>query len=157
MIHPLRITRQAELLGISRGTVYYLPQPGTSKRNPGQELSADPMLRYFEPLMVNPTWEGFDVNWWYAAAEVGKPAKLIATVAVAPPPTIARMRKEADEVVCLYIPDFFMAVGQFFDDFSQVTDEQAIARSRDDAHNKGREAAAACVETLETIAAIKAA
>ena len=35
------------------------------------------------------------------------------------------------------------------------TDEQAIARSRDDAHNKGREAAAACVETLETMAAIK--
>ena len=37
------------------------------------------------------------------------------------------------------------------------TDEQAIARSRDDAHNKGREAAAACVESLLTIAAIKSA
>ncbi len=37
------------------------------------------------------------------------------------------------------------------------TDEQAKARSRDDAHNKGREAAAACVETLETMAAINAA
>jgi 6,7-dimethyl-8-ribityllumazine synthase len=37
------------------------------------------------------------------------------------------------------------------------TDDQAIARSRDDVHNKGREAAAACVETLETMAAIKAA
>lgn len=37
------------------------------------------------------------------------------------------------------------------------TDEQAKARSRDDAHNKGREAAAACVETLETMAAVNAA
>ncbi len=37
------------------------------------------------------------------------------------------------------------------------TDEQAIARSRDDAHNKGREAAAACIETLATIAVIKSA
>ena len=37
------------------------------------------------------------------------------------------------------------------------TDEQAIARSRDDSHNKGREAAAACVESLITIAAIKSA
>ena len=37
------------------------------------------------------------------------------------------------------------------------TDEQAIARSRDDFHNKGREAAAACVESLKTIAAIKSA
>lgn len=35
------------------------------------------------------------------------------------------------------------------------TDEQAIARSRDDDHNKGREAAAACVESLKTLAAIK--
>jgi len=35
------------------------------------------------------------------------------------------------------------------------TDEQAIARSRDDGHNKGREAAAACVESLEVLTAIK--
>ena len=35
------------------------------------------------------------------------------------------------------------------------TDEQAIVRSRDDAHNKGREAAAACVEALETLTAIR--
>ena len=36
------------------------------------------------------------------------------------------------------------------------TDEQAIVRSRDDGHNKGREAAAACVDSLEVLAAIKA-
>jgi 6,7-dimethyl-8-ribityllumazine synthase len=35
------------------------------------------------------------------------------------------------------------------------TEEQAQARSRNDAHNKGREAAAACIETLETLARIK--
>ena len=35
------------------------------------------------------------------------------------------------------------------------TDEQAIARSRDDHHNKGREAAAACVESLEVLAIIR--
>jgi putative phosphoribosyl transferase len=61
------------------------------------------------------------------AVRAKKPQKLVAAVAVAPPDTIARMGKEADEVVCLYEPEFFMAVGQFFDDFSQVTDEQAIA------------------------------
>jgi len=60
------------------------------------------------------------------AVRVKKPQKLIAAVAVAPPEIIARMDKGADEVVCLYVPEFFMAVGQFFDDFSQVTDEQAI-------------------------------
>lgn len=35
------------------------------------------------------------------------------------------------------------------------TDEQANVRSRDDAHNKGREAAAACVEALEVLAVIE--
>ena len=36
------------------------------------------------------------------------------------------------------------------------TDEQAITRSRDDAYNKGREAAAACVASLDALEAIKA-
>lgn len=36
------------------------------------------------------------------------------------------------------------------------TDEQAEVRSRDDSHNKGREAAAACVETLATLSLIAA-
>jgi putative phosphoribosyl transferase len=61
------------------------------------------------------------------AVRAKKPRKLIATVAVAPPETLARMRKEADDVVCLCAPAFFIAVGQFFDDFSQVADEQVIA------------------------------
>ena len=36
------------------------------------------------------------------------------------------------------------------------TDEQAITRSRDDAHNKGREAAAACLETVRALQSINA-
>lgn len=35
------------------------------------------------------------------------------------------------------------------------TDEQAVARSREDSHNKGREAAAACFETVRTLQSIK--
>lgn len=34
------------------------------------------------------------------------------------------------------------------------TDEQAIARSRDDVHNKGREATLACLEAIQTLAAV---
>lgn len=34
------------------------------------------------------------------------------------------------------------------------TDEQALVRSRDDAHNKGREAAAACVESVAVLAQV---
>jgi predicted phosphoribosyltransferase len=65
------------------------------------------------------------------AVRVKQPVKLIAAVAVAPPETVERMRAEADEVVCLYTPEDFYAVGQFFLDFSQVSDEQAIAILRE--------------------------
>lgn len=65
------------------------------------------------------------------AVRAKQPAKLIAAVAVALPETVERMRAEADEVVCVYAPEHFYAVGQFFADFSPVTDEQAIAILRD--------------------------
>ncbi len=38
---------------------------------------------------------------------------------------------EADEVVCLYALEFFYAVGQFFEDFSQVSDERLVSSSGD--------------------------
>ena len=56
------------------------------------------------------------------------PARLIAATAVAPPETIKMIRNEADEVVCLETPEFFYAVGEFFREFDQVSDEQVIAQ-----------------------------
>jgi predicted phosphoribosyltransferase len=56
-----------------------------------------------------------------------KPLKVIVAVAVAPPETLARLRAAADDVVCLHAPESFYAVGQFFDDFSEVTDEMVVA------------------------------
>ena len=53
-----------------------------------------------------------------------KPAKLIAAMAVAPRTAVEKMKQEADEVVCLGVPEAFYAVGQFFADFRQVTDEE---------------------------------
>ena len=60
------------------------------------------------------------------AVRAQNPAKLIAAVAVAPPSTLKRMENEADEVVCLEAPLHFYAVGEFFEDFSQVSDEDVI-------------------------------
>jgi predicted phosphoribosyltransferase len=62
-----------------------------------------------------------------------KPGKLVVAIAVAPPSSLARVESEADEVVCLHTADDFYAVGQFFDDFSEVSDGMviaALARSR---------------------------
>jgi predicted phosphoribosyltransferase len=53
-----------------------------------------------------------------------KPSKLVAAMAVAPASAVERMKREADEVVCLSTPAAFYAVGQFFADFRQVTDEE---------------------------------
>lgn len=53
-----------------------------------------------------------------------QPAKIVVAVPVAPPDTIAELSKTADDVVVLDQPDNFMAVGQFYQEFDQVTDEQ---------------------------------
>ncbi len=55
-----------------------------------------------------------------------KPAKLICAVPVAPPDTLAKVAELADEVVCLEVPVFFQAVGQFYQDFAQVDDDDVI-------------------------------
>jgi predicted phosphoribosyltransferase len=56
-----------------------------------------------------------------------KPQKIVVAIGVAASQSIGRIRAEADELVCLYAPDDFYAVGQFFDDFSEVTDEMVVA------------------------------
>ena len=56
-----------------------------------------------------------------------KPPKLIVAIGVAPAQALPRIEAEADEVVCLYAPDDFSAVGQFFEDFSEVNDEMVVS------------------------------
>jgi len=66
----------------------------------------------------------------WARAQGAEPVLL--AVPVAPPQTLARLRAEADEVVVLETPQPFLAVGEWYRDFDQTTDEQvvsALARS----------------------------
>jgi putative phosphoribosyl transferase len=56
-----------------------------------------------------------------------KPRKIVVAIGVAPAESLARIRADADEVVCLETPVDFYAVGQFFDDFSEVTDDMVVA------------------------------
>jgi predicted phosphoribosyltransferase len=50
-----------------------------------------------------------------------KPRKLVVAIGVAPAQSVGAIQAEADEVVCLY-SGWTFAVGQFFEDFSEVTD-----------------------------------
>lgn len=54
------------------------------------------------------------------------PEKLVVALAVAPPDTVERLEEIADEVVCLEVPRRFFAVGQYFHEFEQVTDDEVI-------------------------------
>jgi putative phosphoribosyl transferase len=55
------------------------------------------------------------------------PKKLILAVPVAPTETLAAMREEADEVVCLEDYADFGAIGFFYSDFRQTSDSEVVA------------------------------
>ncbi len=61
------------------------------------------------------------------AVRASAPERLVAAVPVAPAEGIARLAREADEIVCLAAPAVFHAVGQFFENFTQVEDRQVTA------------------------------
>src|SRR5437867_6044763 len=50
-------------------------------------------------------------------------AKIVVAVPVGPPDTCHELDERADETVCLSMPEFFQAVGQYYEDFSQTSDE----------------------------------
>ena len=50
-------------------------------------------------------------------------AKIIVAVPVGPLETCREIEEQADETICLSTPAFFQAVGQYYDDFSQTSDE----------------------------------
>jgi len=52
------------------------------------------------------------------------PVRIVIAVPVAPADTCGRLRSEVDDFVCLEMPEPFFGVGQFYDDFSQVSDEE---------------------------------
>jgi predicted phosphoribosyltransferase len=55
------------------------------------------------------------------------PRRLVLAVPVCAPDSAARLREEADEVVCLVEPSQLYGVGQWYRDFSQVSDQEVIS------------------------------
>jgi putative phosphoribosyl transferase len=55
-----------------------------------------------------------------------QPAKLVVAVPVAPPATWAWLRKFVDEIACLDLPGTFLAVGEFYEYFTQVEDAEVM-------------------------------
>jgi len=53
-----------------------------------------------------------------------QPKRLILAIPVTPAESLAALRSDADEIICLETPENFFAVGQFYRDFEQVSDDR---------------------------------
>jgi|SRR5579883_1621685 predicted phosphoribosyltransferase len=60
------------------------------------------------------------------AARLRHPKKLVLAVPVAPSEVLPLMRKEADEVICLEDHEYFGAIGFYYSDFRQISDQEVI-------------------------------
>ena len=61
------------------------------------------------------------------------PRRIVVAVPIAAPETCEAFRAEVDEVVCAVTPEPFYAVGLWYEDFSQTSDEEVrelLARAR---------------------------
>lgn len=104
-----------------------------------QKNEIERRLKFYRQNLPYPNLEGLDVilvddgvatgsTMKAALASVKhKNAKTVTVaVPVAPPSTVAELKKQATCVVCLYAPEYFQAIGQFYLDFSQTTDQEVI-------------------------------
>jgi putative phosphoribosyl transferase len=55
-----------------------------------------------------------------------RPRRTVLAVPVCAPDSLARLRGEADEVICLIVPPLLQGVGQWYEDFGQVSDQEVI-------------------------------
>jgi putative phosphoribosyl transferase len=59
-------------------------------------------------------------------ARAQRAARVILAVPIAPPSTIHGLREVADEVISLECPEQFLAIGQFYDDFTATSDDEVV-------------------------------
>jgi putative phosphoribosyl transferase len=70
-----------------------------------------------------------------------KPKKLVVAVPVAPTESLEELHGEADEIVCIEQYECFGAIGAYYADFQQVSDEEVIETLKRFAPVKSRAAA----------------
>ncbi len=132
LVSELRITRSyieserdRQLLEISRRKARYreiLPRAGIEGRN---------IIVTDDGVATGAT---FQAALWTVRHE--NPAGLIAALPVAPEEAILRLAADADEIICLRCPDLFSAVGQFYFNFSQTSDDEVIQILEWERHRK---------------------
>lgn len=71
------------------------------------------------------------------ALRLREPEQLVLAVPVGPADTIRQLTDEVDQMVCLYAPEVFWAVGAFYTDFDQTEDDQVVKLLRNRAQQTG--------------------
>jgi predicted phosphoribosyltransferase len=59
-----------------------------------------------------------------AALRQHQPARIVVAVPAAAPQTCSEIADEVDEIICAATPEPFYAVGQWYQEFSQTTDDE---------------------------------
>lgn len=91
------------------------------ERRPKPNLKGKTVILVDDGLATGATMEAA-----VKSAKASRVSKIIVAVPVAPRDTAAHFEKIVDEVVVLDVPEIFGAVGEFYSDFLQVSDEQVI-------------------------------
>lgn len=115
--------------------VSYLRVPGAYIKSEGekQKVEIERRLKQYRGDVLRPDLKNREViivddgiatgsTMKAALASVRKSGakKVIIAIPVGPPSTIRELEKQADKVVCLYTPESFYAIGEFYEDFAQT-------------------------------------
>jgi putative phosphoribosyl transferase len=80
-----------------------------------------------------------------------RPARLVVAVPVGSRQACAALRQEADEVICLYQPAFFPAVGLYYEDFRPTEDDEVERILRESSASRRRPTEPGGVGTLKGV------
>lgn len=126
---------------LDENAVEYLnvPQDYIERESANQKLEIQRRMRLYRQDAPYPDLKGRDVIVVDDGIATGSTMKaalasvrncgantVTAAIPVGPPSTIEALKKLADRVVCLFTPESFFAIGEFYDDFSQTTDDEVI-------------------------------
>lgn len=125
-------------LGVSDAALDAVIRAGERELERREHLYRDdrpaPEVRGLTVIVVD---DGLATGWTMRAAlkalKVQQPARLVVAVPTAAADNCEDLRSEADEVICATTPEPFHAVGQWYEDFSQTSDDEVrklLARAR---------------------------
>ena len=130
-------------LGVSRE--YIKEESERQKQEIGRRLktyrqnTSYPNLKGFDVIVVDDgIATGSTMKAALASVKNRGAASVTVAIPVGPPSTIEELEKIADRVVCLYTPEYFQAIGQFYSDFKQTEDDEVIKLLKDNKQKPAR-------------------